>query len=275
MKSQITRLEDSTITLKITVPWSEVSKTREEVLGEMANSANLPGFRRGKAPKKIVEENLDKARVREEVLRHLLPKAYVEAVKEHNLKPIIDPKVHVLPLIDEKDWEFEAVTCEEPEVNLGDYKKRVKDATAKSKIIVPGKENEGPKLDDIIKALLEAASVKLPKILIDYETDKLLSQTLSEIKKLGLTLDQYLASTGKNADMLRLEYAGKATNDLKLEFVLRKVAETEKITVEEADLQKTIDKAKNEEEKKNLSANKYLLASILRQQKTLDFLRNL
>ena len=275
MKSQITRLEDSTITLKITVPWSEVSKTREEVLGEMANSANLPGFRKGKAPKKIVEENLDKARVREEVLRHLLPKAYVEAVKEHNLKPIIDPKVHVLPLIDEKDWEFEAVTCEEPEVNLGDYKKRVKDATAKSKIIVPGKENEGPKLDDIIKALLEAASVKLPKILIDYETDKLLSQTLSEIKKLGLTLDQYLASTGKNADMLRLEYAGKATNDLKLEFVLRKVAETEKITVEEADLQKTIDKAKNEEEKKNLSANKYLLASILRQQKTLDFLRNL
>ena len=275
MKSQLTRSEDSTITLKITVPWSEVKKTQEEVLVEMAKNADLPGFRKGKAPKKIVEENLDKTRVREEVLRHVLPKAYIDAVKEHNLKPIIDPKVHVKPLEDEKDWEFEAVTCEEPKVDLGDYKTKVKSVTAKSKIIVPGKESEGPKLDDVIKALLEAVSVKLPKILVDYETDKLLSQTLDEIKKLGLTLDQYLASTRKNAEMLRLEYEGKALNDLKLEFALRKVAEAEKITVGDGDLQKTIDKAKTEEEKKNLTNNKYLLASILRQQKTLDFLRNL
>ena len=275
MKSQLARSEDSTITLKITVPWSEVKKTQEEVLVEMAKNADLPGFRKGKAPKKIVEENLDKTRVREEVLRHVLPKAYIDAVKEHNLKPIIDPKVHVKPLEDEKNWEFEAVTCEEPKVDLGDYKTKVKSVTAKSKIIVPGKESEGPKLDDVIKALLEAVSVKLPKILVDYETDKLLSQTLDEIKKLGLTLDQYLASTRKNAEMLRLEYEGKALNDLKLEFALRKVAEAEKITVGDGDLQKTIDKAKTEEEKKNLTNNKYLLASILRQQKTLDFLRNL
>ncbi|KKR77044.1 MAG: Trigger factor [Candidatus Levybacteria bacterium GW2011_GWA2_40_8] len=275
MKSQLTRSEDSTITLKITVPWSEVKKTQEEVLAEMAKNADLPGFRKGKAPKKIVEENLDKTRVREEVLRHVLPKAYIDTVKEHNLKPIIDPKVHVKPLEDEKDWEFEAVTCEEPKVDLGDYKTKVKSVTAKSKIIVPGKESEGPKLDDVIKTLLEAVSVKLPKILVDYETDKLLSQTLDEIKKLGLTLDQYLASTRKNAEMLRLEYEGKALNDLKLEFALRKVAEAEKITVGDGDLQKTIDKAKTEEEKKNLTNNKYLLASILRQQKTLDFLRNL
>src|SRR3989344_5117770 len=275
MKSQLTRSEDSTITLKITVPWPEVKKTQEEVLGEMAKNADLPGFRKGKAPKKIVEENLDKTRVREEVLRHVLPKAYIDAVREHNLKPIIDPKVHVKPLEDEKNWEFEAVTCEEPKVDLGDYKTKVKSVTAKSKIIVPGKESEGPKLDDVIKALLEAVSVKLPKILVDYETDKLLSQTLDEIKKLGLTLDQYLASTRKNAEMLRLEYEGKALNDLKLEFALRKVAEAEKITVGDGDLQKTIDKAKTEEEKKKITNNKYLLASILRQQKTLDFLRNL
>lgn len=275
MKSQLTRSEDGSITLKIVVPWADVKKTEEEVVTEMAKNADLPGFRKGKAPKKVVEDNLDKARVREEVLRHLLPTAYIDSVKEHNLKPIIDPKVQVKPLEDEKDWEFEAVTTEEPDVNLGDYKSKIKDVTAKSKIVIPGKESEGPKLDDIIRVLLETSTIKLPKILIDYETDKLLSQTLDEIKKLGLTLDQYLASTGKNADMLRLEYEGKAQNDLKLEFTLRKVAEAEKITVGDEDLNKTIEKAKTPEEKRNLEANKYLLASILRQQKTLDFLRNL
>ena len=101
------------------------------------------------------------------------------------------------------------------------------------------------------------------------------NQSLDEIKKLGLTLDQYLSSTGKTAEMLRLEAEGKAANDLKLEFTLRKVADSEKITVSDADLENTIGKAKTSEEKQNLQANKYLLASILRQQKTLDFLRSL
>ncbi|OGH21116.1 MAG: hypothetical protein A2186_00170 [Candidatus Levybacteria bacterium RIFOXYA1_FULL_41_10] len=275
MTSTITKKEDKTIALKINVTWEEVKKAREEVIAEMVKNADLPGFRKGKAPKKIVEEKLDKSRVQEETLRHLLPKAYIEAVKEHKIEPIIDPKVHIKPLEEGKDWEFEALTAEEPEISLGEYKKNVQSVTAKSKIIVPGKEKQEVKLEDIIKALLDSTTVEIPKILIEREADKLLSQSLDEIKKLGLTLDQYLSSTGKTAEMLRLEAEGKAANDLKLEFTLRKVADSEKITVSDADLENTIGKAKTSEEKQNLQANKYLLASILRQQKTLDFLRSL
>jgi len=275
MTSTITKKEDKTIALKINVTWEEVKKAREEVIAEMVKNADLPGFRKGKAPKKIVEEKLDKSRVQEETLRHLLPKAYIEAVKEHKIEPIIDPKVHIKPLEEGKDWEFEALTAEEPEISLGEYKKNVQSVTAKSKIIVPGKEKQEVKLEDIIKALLDSTTVEIPKILIEREADKLLSQSLDEIKKLGPTLDQYLSSTGKTAEMLRLEAEGKAANDLKLEFTLRKVADSEKITVSDADLENTIGKAKTSEEKQNLQANKYLLASILRQQKTLDFLRSL
>ena len=53
------------------------------------------------------------------------------------------------------------------------------------------------------------------------------------------------------------------------------IAESEKITVEEKEIEEAIQKAKSEEEKKHLEGNKYLLAAILRQQKTLDFLKNL
>src|SRR3989338_3617543 len=96
MTSTITKKEDKTIALKINVTWEEVKKAREEVIAEMVKNADLPGFRKGKAPKKIVEEKLDKSRVQEETLRHLLPKAYIEAVKEHKIEPIIDPNLFPL-----------------------------------------------------------------------------------------------------------------------------------------------------------------------------------
>jgi FKBP-type peptidyl-prolyl cis-trans isomerase (trigger factor) len=275
MAATILKKEDKSIELKIAIPWADVKKAWDEVVSEMVKNANLPGFRKGKAPKNLAEKNLDKEKIQQEVLRRVLPKAYIDAVTQHNLKPIIDPKIHVKPFTEGKDWEFEAITCEEPEVKLSDYKKRVAEVTAKSKIIIAGKEKEEPKLDDIIKALLDGADIALPQMIVDQETDRLLAQTLDEIKKIGMSLDQYLASTGKTGETLRAEYMEKATKDLELEFALRKIAEMEKITVDDADLEKTIEKAPTEEEKQNLRANKYFLASIIRQQKTLDFLRNL
>lgn len=286
MISTITRLEDGTITLHITVPKSEVKKTEDEVIEEFVKNAKIPGFRKGKAPKKIVETNVSKANIREEVLRHLLPKFYIQAVQEHKIRPMMDPRIHVKGDLKEgEDWEFEASTAEAPEVNLGTYKEAIKQVTAKSKIIVPGKpaspnasqggEPEQVKFDDIVKVLLDTVTLKIPAPLLDRETDRLLAQSLDEIKKLGLSLDQYLSSTGKTAEGLRLEYQKRAENDLKLELILQKVAESEKITVDDAEISSTIAKAKTPEEKKGLEANRYLLASIIRQQKTLDFLKSL
>ena len=120
---------------------------------------------------------------------------------------------------------------------------------------------------------METAKVRVPKVIIDQEVDRLLAQTLDEVKRLGLTLDQYLASTGRNIDALRQEYEKKAENDIKLEFLLQKIAETEKITVEDKEIDEAITQAKTEAERQNLQNNRYLLASIIRQQKTLQKMR--
>lgn len=275
MKSILEKLENQTIKLSITIPFVEVKKIKEEVILEAVKNAELPGFRKGKAPGKLVEEKLDQAKIKEDVLKKLLPKAYLEAVKEHNLRPIINPRVHVEKLEDDKDWQFHALTCEEPKVTLGDYKENIKKITAKAKIIIPGKEPEAPKFEEITQALLTSVKAEIPGILIEQEVEKLLSQTLDEIKRLGLTLDQYLQSTNKTPEKLKEEYAKKAGSDIMLEFVLQKIAEEEKITVEQKEIEEAILKAQNDTERKNLEANRYLLAAILRQQKTLDFLKNL
>jgi FKBP-type peptidyl-prolyl cis-trans isomerase (trigger factor) len=269
---------NGTVRLTITIPNGEVKKTWEEVITEVVNNAEIQGFRKGKAPRKLVEEKADKEKVREEVLKKLLPIAYADAIKTQQIRPIINPKIHVEKLEDpdtNKDWQFTALTCEAPIIKLGKYKENIQKITAKSKIAIPGKEPVPAKFEDVVKALLDSITSQIPEILIDNETDRLLSQTLEDVKKLGLTLDQYLSSTGKNPQVLRAEYRKKAENDIKLEFALAKIAEEERITVEDKEIEEAIKASKSEDEKKNLEANRYLLASILRQQKTLDFLKNL
>lgn len=275
MAHSITRQDDGTIELKITIPTDQVVSATALIMESVTQTAKVPGFRPGKAPKKMVEESTDPAKVQEEILKKLIPASYIEAVQAEKLKPIVNPKIHVDEIEDGKDWSFTAKTCEMPNVKLGDYKPAVKKLTAKSKIIIPGKEEVKPDLDTIVKAIVDTTTVTIPQLLVDYEVDRLLAQTLDEIKKLGLSLDQYLSSTGKTPEEVRSEYAEKATNDMKLEFALQEISSTEKITVEEKEIDEAILKAKDDKERANLQGNRYLLSNIIRQQKTLDFLQNL
>lgn len=276
MESEITRQEDGTIVLNITIPHSLIKKTTEDVIIQTAQETSIPGFRKGKAPKKLVADKIDKGKVKEETLGKLLPQAYAEAVKKHDIKPILNPRIHVDELSDDKDWQFTASTCEAPEVDLDNYKEEIKKLTAKSKIIVPGKEERGEiPVNELLNTLIQGTKIKVSKIIVEQEVERLLAQTLDEIKRLGLTLDQYLSSTKKTAEDLRKEYEKKALSDIKLEFALSKIAEEEKISVSEKDVEDAIKSAKDESERKGLEANRYLLASIIRQQKTLDFIKNL
>lgn len=272
MKSEITQADDGTITLKITVPWSKVEEAREKVLDELVKQVELPGFRKGTAPKKLAAEKLPKDRVQEETMRKVLPDAYVAAVKEANLNPILNPRIHVEAFEEGTDMVFTAETSEEPKVELKNYKDEVKKITAKSKIAIPGKEEQKVNLDKVVEAVIKTTDITMSYLLIEQEANRLLSNLIDELKKLGLTLDQYLASGGKDAETLRKEYETKAQNDLKLEFVLRKIADAENITVEEKDVQDVLATIKDENQKKAISQNPYLLAAIIRQQKTLDFL---
>ena len=273
--STIKRLDDGTIDIAVVLPWSLVKKTQEEIIEEHVKDASVPGFRKGKAPRKLIEESLDKGHIKEDVLRKLLLQAYANAVKEHKITPIISPKIHVQKLDDEKDWEFSAQTCEMPKIDLGKYKDEVKKVTSKSKIEVPGKEKIAVSFEEITKSLLDSIKLSIPSVILEQEVEKLLAQTLDEIKRLGLTLDQYLASTGKTIESLREGYRLKAVNDVKLEFILSEIAKAENIIVEDKEINEAVSTAKTPEEKQNLEQNRYLLASIIRQQKTLDFLKNL
>lgn len=275
------RGDDGTIHIHFNIPSADVEIVREKIVDELVKSIEIQGFRKGAAPRHIAEQKLEKNRVREEVIKKVITDEYIAAVKQNKLAPIINPKVHVEEFEEGTNLKFEAETCEEPHIDLKNYKEEVKKIKPAAKIITNPKESSDPssagklKLDEILNKVLTVATARIPKILIDQEADRLLSQLLEELKRLGVDLDQYLASRNKKADELRAEYIERAEKDLKLEFILRKVADEEKISVEQADIEQAMNAIADPAEKTKLAQNPYVVAAIIRQQKTLDFLGKL
>jgi len=279
MKNELTKAADGSITLTMSIPWNAIQKAYTEAVDAFVAEAELPGFRKGKAPRNIVEEKLNKQTVYEKALEKVIPEVYSKAVNEEKLHPIIMPKVSLKKAKEGEDWIVEAITCERPTLILGEYKKAIQDVKAeKSKNIwVPGqaekpKEEKDlkPSIDDILRAVYSSITITIPAILLEQEVTRLLSDLVDQTKKLGLTVDQYLSSTGRTAETIRSEYEEQAKRTLTLEFSLEDIAEKENIVVSNEELEKIIATGKTEQEKKALQDQRYYLASILRRQKTID-----
>jgi FKBP-type peptidyl-prolyl cis-trans isomerase (trigger factor) len=281
-KSILARTKSGEIQITVNIPASEIKKAYEKILEEIVKEIKIPGFRKGKAPKKIVEGKIEKSKIYERVLRELIPQFYAEAIKEHNLNPIITPKIEILKMEENKDWEIRITTCEEPEVELGNYREEIKRALSPTKIWTPKKskdsaeseDSQDEKIQKVIEKLLEVVKIALPEILVENEVNRALSNLINQTNNLGITIDQYLSSIGKSAQALREEYRKKAIEQLTLQFALDKIAEKEKIEVPESEIDDLI-KAVNDENLKENFNNPFqrsYLKGILKRRKVLDFL---
>ena len=280
--STIKQLPKTTVELEIHIPWEEIKSTYEKILDKIVSEAELSGFRKGKAPKDLVSKNLDKSKLYEEVVKEVIPKAYREEIQKHKLTPIIPPKVEVLKAKENEEWVVKTTIALKPLISLNKYKEKIKEfKKGKIKIWTPGsgeKKDEGEKkltLDEIVKLVMEEAKIELSEMLIEQEANRLLSDLIDQTQKLGLSVEQYLMAKGKTTDQIRSEYTTQAEKNLAIEFIISEIADEEKITVSQEDLDKLINKAEKEEEKEKLRSDSYYLAHLIRQQKTLDFLGNL
>lgn len=279
--SKLNRLPKHTFKLEIALPWSEVQTHFQEAIKNAAKKITLPGFRQGKAPLELIEKNIDEKKIFEELVRKLFPEAYQDAIKKHALKPIILPQVQALSLNKGNDWLFKATACEAPTVSLGHYQEEIRGHFAKDKIWTPAKGSKQPKkpddtkkLDEIFEILLKTCKLEIPSLLVEDEVTRMFSRLIDKTEKLGLTLEQYLSSTGKTTESLRQEYQKKAEETLKLEFILNSIANEQNLQAEDKEIEAFIKAAPDQKTKEalNLPAQKLYLSSILRKRKAIDFL---
>ena len=121
MNVTVERVENEA-TLKITAPAAEVNAGYKKAVQKIANQANIPGFRKGKAPRAIIEMHYGKEAVKQEAFEIVANKAYSEALDQEKLIPVSDPKVEESTFEEGKDMELTIKVTLKPEPELGEYK---------------------------------------------------------------------------------------------------------------------------------------------------------
>jgi len=121
LKSKIKKPEDCQTLFEIEVSKEDVAKAFDQVYDEIGRSANIPGFRVGKAPQELVRKHYAND-AREEVLKRLIPDSYRNALLQHKINPIGLPEISDVSFEADKELAFKAKVDTRPDFKLKDYK---------------------------------------------------------------------------------------------------------------------------------------------------------
>lgn len=291
--------------VKITLAWTEVNSAYQKALRTFGKKVKAEGFRVGKAPAAIVEQQVGFEKIANRVLQELLPSAYAEAIQQAKKKPITHPEFNPISLDKGKDWQLEALFSEAPEVKLKDYKKTIANAHKTAAKFIKEQNDKIAKeateckaedkghdhahahqpLDDnqqrevrlqhIFKALADESAPSIGEMLLRQETQDEFKRLQSQLEQYQIKLDDYLKRRQVTIEQLSQELAGNTLSRLQIDFILASISQAEKLSVSDEEVQAEIQKITHKETREQMSKNQNHLNSIkahLLQKKTLDFL---
>lgn len=114
-------LEGNKVELKVEIEPERVNKALEQAYRKVVKNVTIPGFRKGKAPRRVLEARYGKEVLHKDALDILIPSAYIQAVKAAEIEPIAQPEIDNLYLAENEPATFTAVVEVKPEVELGQY----------------------------------------------------------------------------------------------------------------------------------------------------------
>ena len=121
MKSVVEPLSPTRVRLSVEVPFDEIGPSLSAAYQRIGAQVNVPGFRKGKVPNRIIDQRFGRGVVLEEAVNDYLPQAYTAAVTENDVKALGQPKVDVTDFSDGQDLKFTAEVDIRPEITLPDF----------------------------------------------------------------------------------------------------------------------------------------------------------
>ena len=122
MSLQVEKLEKNMAKLTIEVSAEDLDKAMEKAYQKQKSRISLPGLRKGKAPRKMIESMYGKGVFMEDAVNSLVPQEYTKALGECDLEIVSQPEINVTQMEPGKALIFTADVAVKPEVTLGDYK---------------------------------------------------------------------------------------------------------------------------------------------------------
>ena len=265
---------EALITGEISLPF--LVELRPQVLKALGKDAKLPGFRPGKIPTEVLEQNLGEMRILKETAEIAMAQEFNNILKEAGFSSIGRPEVSITKLAPGIPLEFSLKVYLEPEFKLPNYKKIAKDVPEEKPEIegldekvaglikeleerkIKTELKEGDVLEDkvrenlikehdhrelekrrlkIIEILVKETEMEIPKILVETELEKMLAQFQGDVSQAGLKWEDYLKQIKKTEEEVKAEWHPQALDRVKAELIIAKIAEEEKIEPKKEDVE--------------------------------------
>lgn len=122
MSATMEKLSSNQVKLTVTVSAQDFEAAMATAYGKLKNRLTVPGFRKGKAPRKVIENYYGTGVLVEEAFNTVLPDSYDKAVEETGIKPVAQPEIDIEAVGAGEDCVYTATVYVRPEVTLGQYK---------------------------------------------------------------------------------------------------------------------------------------------------------
>ena len=123
VKVEIKKQKENEVKLKIEIDKLKINSKLDKVYNDASYQIKIPGFRKGRIPKNILNLHLGKGYFYDKTAEELIPECYLEAIKKIDIKPINQPEIKVIQIEEDKPLIFEATVQVMPEVKLGSFNK--------------------------------------------------------------------------------------------------------------------------------------------------------
>ncbi|WP_420640205.1 trigger factor [Candidatus Poriferisocius sp.] len=194
MRSTVEALEGNRVKVSVDIEAEEFEEKLDEAFRQLARQVRLPGFRPGKAPRRVLEARLGPQAARGEALNEAVPEYYARAVADHDVDVIAAPEIDITSGMEQGPVSFDAVVEIRPSITIAGYDRLTVEVPSPE----PTQEEITKEVDQLRKQFGELAPVSRPAIDGDRVTMDIYGTYNGEAVE-GLTVDDYAYEVGQGA----------------------------------------------------------------------------
>jgi len=250
----VTKLPKSKVEIAVEVPAEEFAIFFDKALAEIANEAEISGFRKGAAPKEMVKNRTGAAKIMDRAASLAIEATFPAAIIENKLEPLGYPEVSITKLAEGNPLEYKAVVAVYPHAELPDYKQiaagfKLEEVKVTDEDIKRLKSEKERHLrehlrEDALEAVAQKTAIEIPDILIERETEKMMRQLKEKTPQvLNMSFDEYLKKLGKTEDQLREGIAKDNERKIKNYLILQEISKRENIAASDGEVESAVVKA--------------------------------